>query len=296
MSRRPAEETNPGPVEQSDKQTTTSQPATGQPARQSAAVLSIAIPAYNEAENLTARLSALDDYLARAVPQTQVIIVDDGSEDATPELVLEFSQNHPRFSLIQSPHRGKAGAVATGVRAAEGEYVLFMDMDMATSIEHIGEFVAALEKGDADIIAASREAHGAVRMDAPLMRRFLGKGFNLLVQALLLPGITDTQCGFKALTRDAARDLFGSLIVFDDAEEVVGPRVTAFDVELLVAARRRGYRIEQRGVRWRHTRSRRVDLMKEPVRMLRQLLMVWLNDRRGRYGRRKATGSPPSAR
>ena len=148
-----------------------------------------------------------------------------------------------------------------------------------------GSSSSVLEEGDADIVAASREAPGAKRLNAPLLRRFLGKGFNLLVQALLLPGVTDTQCGFKAFTKDAARELFGSLIVFDDRREVVGPRVTAFDVELLVAARRRGYRIVQRGVIWRHTHSRRVHVVKEPVRMLRQLLSVWLNDRRRRYHR-----------
>jgi glycosyltransferase involved in cell wall biosynthesis len=257
--------------------------------RETTLVLSIVIPAYNEAENLTERLETLDQYLSREVPDSQVIIVDDGSGDATPELVNEFHLSHDRFSLIRSPHRGKAGAVATGVLAADGKYVLFMDMDMATSIEHVAEFVAVLDGGEAEIVAASREAPGARRLDAPLVRRFLGKGFNLLVQALVLPGVTDTQCGFKAFTKTAARELFGSLIVFDDKEEVVGPRVTAFDVELLVAARRQGYRIEQRGVIWTHTLTRRVHVVKEPIRMLRQLLMVWLNDRRRRYHRKRPT-------
>ena len=288
MSRLPPERTEPESIEQPDKRTDTSALGDEAAACEIIPVLSIVIPAYNEAENLIARLVTLDEYLSKEVPDTQVSIVDDGSDDATPELVDEFCLTHSRFALIRSPHRGKAGAVATGVLAAEGKYVLFMDMDMATSIEHVGEFVGVLEEGEADILAASREAPGAARLDAPWLRRLLGRGFNVLVQILLLPGITDTQCGFKAFTREAARDLFGSLIVFDDTEEVIGPRVTAFDVELLVASRRRGYRIEQRGVIWRHTQTRRVHVVKEPIRMLRQLLAVWINDRRHRYDRRPA--------
>jgi dolichyl-phosphate beta-glucosyltransferase len=285
MSRLPAEGTEAGSVKQPDNRSGTSEQDRDAARHGTAPILSIVIPAYNEAENLTERLLALDHYLATKLPDSQVAVVDDGSSDATPQLVEEFCLNHTRFALIRSSHRGKAGAVATGMLAAEGKYAMFMDMDMATSIEHVGEFVAILEEGDADIVAASREAPGAKRLNAPLMRRFLGKGFNLLVQALLLPGVTDTQCGFKAFTRPAARELFGSLIVFDDRKEVVGPRVTAFDVELLVAARRRGYRIVQRGVIWRHTHTRRVHVVKEPIRMLRQLLSVWFNDRRRRYHR-----------
>jgi dolichyl-phosphate beta-glucosyltransferase len=289
MSRLPPERTEPESIEQPDKRTGTSALGDAAATRKTIPVLSIVIPAYNEAENLIERLVTLDEYLSREVPDTRVAIVDDGSDDATPELVEEFCLTHSRFALIRSPHRGKAGAVATGVLAAEGKYILFMDMDMATSIEHIGEFVRALEESGADILAGSREAPGARRVNAPLVRRFLGKGFNVLVQALLLPGVTDTQCGFKAFTKTAAHDVFGSLIVFDDTEVVTGPRVTAFDVELLVAARRRGYRIEQRGVIWRHTQTRRVHVVKEPIRMLRQLLAVWINDRRHRYDRRPAS-------
>jgi glycosyltransferase involved in cell wall biosynthesis len=255
--------------------------------------LSIAMPAYNEAENLSSgQLALLDRYLSEALPNSEVIVVDDGSEDSTAEVVAEFCLDHPRFSLIRNPHHGKAQAVSTGVLAARGKYVLFMDMDMATSIEHIDEFVTALEDGQADIVIASREGRGAVRRNAPWARRFLGKGFNLLVQALILPGIQDTQCGFKAFKREVAQELFGSLVVFNDAEDVVGPRVTAFDVELLVAARRRGYAIRQQGVTWTHTRTRRVNMLREPWRMLRELLLVWANDRRHRYHRTPESETP----
>ena len=203
MSRLPPERTEPESIEQPDGRAGTSAVGDEAATRETSPVLSIVIPAYNEAENLIERLVTLDEYLSNEVPDTQVAIVDDGSDDATPKLVNEFCLTHSRFALIRSPHRGKAGAVATGVMAADGKYILFMDMDMATSIKHVGEFVEVLDAGEADIVAASREAPGAVRLDAPWLRRLLGRGFNVLVQMLLLPGVTDTQCGFKAFTRAA---------------------------------------------------------------------------------------------
>jgi dolichyl-phosphate beta-glucosyltransferase len=247
-------------------------------------LLSIVIPAYNEADNLRSdRLERLEKYLTNEPYESEVIVVDDGSADATADLLTEFCSAHPRFSLLRKSHRGKAHAVASGVLAARGEYVLFMDMDLATSLEHIREVLTTLQNGEADVAIASREIRGSRRLDAPLPRRLLGKAFNLLVQALLLPGLWDTQCGFKAFRREVARELFNGLVVFASSEDIVGPRVTAFDVELLVAARRRGYRIKEQPVTWRHTKTTGVDILREPFRMLRELLWIWLTDRRGRY-------------
>ena len=249
-----------------------------------APLLSIVIPAYNEADNLQSdRLQRLEECLMHEPYESEVILVDDGSLDSTADLLTQFSSRNSRFSVLRNSHRGKAHAVSTGVLAARGDYVLFMDMDQATSLEHIGEFVDILKKGESDVVIASRELHGSVRLHAPWLRRLLGKMFNLLAQALLLPGIWDTQCGFKAFRRDVAQELFQSLVVFGSGEDVKGPRVTAFDVELLVAARRRGYRIKQQPVTWRHTKSAGVHVLREPYRMLRELLLVWLADRRGRY-------------
>jgi hypothetical protein len=168
------------------------------------------------------------------------------------------------------------------VNAASGRYVLFMDMDLSTSLEHLGDAVKELDAG-ADIVIGSREAPGAVRIGAPWARRWLGKAFNLLVQLLLLPGLDDTQCGFKAFRADVAKELFGSLVVFGRPNrEVRGPRVTAFDVELLVAARKRGHKITQIPVTWRHVDTWRVPAA-ESYRMFREVLSVWLNKVRGRY-------------
>jgi hypothetical protein len=169
------------------------------------------------------------------------------------------------------------------VSAAAGQYVLFMDMDLSTSLDHLSDAVRELEAG-ADIVIGSREAPGAVRIGAPWARRWLGKAFNLVVQMLLLPGLEDTQCGFKAFRAEVAKELFASLVVFGQPNrEVRGPRVTAFDVELLVTARKRGDRITQIPVTWRHVDTRRVRPVADAYRMLREVLSVWLNKVRGRY-------------
>jgi hypothetical protein len=173
-----------------------------------------------------------------------------------------------------------------------------MDMDMATSLDHIGPFVETLQNGEADLVIASRDLPGSARLNTPRTRRVLAKAFNLIVSALLLPGISDTQCGFKAFHREVARDLFSRSLVFSSSPGTVrGPRVTAFDVELLVLARRRGYRIKQLPVVWTHTRTGGVRVFGESFKMLREVLTIWLYDRRGRYkpdGRAQNSSTPVS--
>ena len=247
-------------------------------------LLSIVIPAFNEEDSLRRGvLRQLADYLATQEFSWEVLVVDDGSADATADIVESFAAENPSFRLLREKHRGKVDAVRAGILAAHGRYQLFMDMDLATSIEHIPGFLGELQRG-ADLAIASRAAKGAVTVGAPASRFLLGKGFNYLVQALLLPGIQDTQCGFKAFRADVARGLFESLLVFEEsAATTKGPRVTAFDVELLVLAARRGYSISEMPVRWQYYKTRRVNPVKDAYRMFREVLHVWLNDRRGRY-------------
>ncbi len=260
-----------------------------------APVLSIILPAYNEAANIrNGHMAKLDQILSQLPYQTEVVVVDDGSEDDTAALLEQFAAFHPRFSVIRNPHKGKAQAVSTAVLRARAEFVLFMDMDIATSLDHIAPFVDVLRRGEAELVIASRELPGAVRLHAPWIRRILGKGFNIIIRVLLLPGIRDTQCGFKAFRRDVALDLFGHSVVFSPTPEVVkGPRVTAFDVELLVLAQRHGYRIKQMPVIWTHTKTKGVRLFGESVKMLREVLLIWLHDRRGGYNPDPLAGDMP---
>lgn len=246
--------------------------------------ISVVLPAYNEERNIRqGTLSTAVDYLRGQGYKYEMIVVDDGSGDRTAELVEAFVEREPGTRLIRQGHQGKAYAVASGVEAARGRYVLFMDTDLSTSLEHLADAIKALDEG-ADIVLGSREAKGAVRIGAPWTRRWLGKAFNYLIQLLLLPGFDDTQCGFKGFRREVAQELFRSLIVFASSErDVQGPRVTAFDVELLVLARRRGHRIKQIPVTWRYVHTRNVRPMVDSYRMLREALLIWLNKVRGRY-------------
>ena len=114
----------------------------------------------------------------------------------------------------------------------------------------------------------------------------MGKGFGLLVRLLILPGIHDSQCGFKTFRREVAHDLLRGLRVFQaETGEVSGPRVTAFDVELLLMALKKGYSIREVPVLWRHVETKRVNPLLDSYRMLREVLTIWRNDRRGLYGR-----------
>ena len=251
--------------------------------REAEPLLSIVVPAYNESRNIRSGvLTRLAEYLAQRPYSHEVVVADDGSVDETALLVEAFCREQPAFRLLRNEHGGKAHSVICGLLAARGRYVMFMDMDMATSLEHIDQLLEALQ-GSADVVIASREAKGAARLGAPWSRRFLGKAFNLVIQALLLPGYLDTQCGFKGFRREVAHDILNSLVVFGDGPPPSGPRVTAFDVELLVVARERGYHIYQLPVTWRHFKTPRVNLLQESVLMLREVLAVRRARQNGRY-------------
>ena len=249
-------------------------------------LLSLVIPAYNEAENLRGGvLRQVADYLSGQAYASEVLIVDDGSEDQTASLAEEFASGHPSFSLLRGEHRGKALTVQRGMLAARGRYVLFADLDLSTPLTYIEPFLALLGEGW-DIVIASRDAKGGARLGAPLQRRLMAKVFSLLVRLMLLHGIHDSQCGFKAFRREVSQDLFNSLRVFEPRPgQVKGPRVTAFDVELLLLARRKGYTIKEVPVLWRHAETKRVNPFLDSYRMFREVLTIWWNDRRGLYGR-----------
>ena len=249
-----------------------------------APLLSVVIPGYNEEDNIRRGvLEEVAEYLSQRQYTSELIIVDDGSEDGTAALAEEVASRWPLVSLVRTEHGGKAHAVSVGVLAARGSYVLFLDMDQSTPIRFVEEALRQLEAGS-DVVIGSRWRKGAARVGEPRTRNLLGRGFALLVRVLLLPEITDSQCGFKSFRCEVAQELFRNSIVFRmGAEGAMGPMVSAFDVELLVVAKRRGYRIKEIPVIWSHVTTRRVSPFKDAYRMFGQVVQVWLNNLRGKY-------------
>jgi dolichyl-phosphate beta-glucosyltransferase len=255
-------------------------------------LLSVVIPAYNEASRLPDRLPAALAYLATAPMTWEVLLVDDGSTDATLSLLSAMAAAHEaagrpgRVRVLAEPHRGKAAAVRAGMLAAGGQAVLFSDADLSTPLDTVTTMLPRLkgQGGAADLVIGSREGLGARRHGEPFYRHLMGRVFNGLVRFLAVPGIQDTQCGFKLFTRGAARDLFGSLRLYGaDAPVVRGPMVTGFDVEVIFLARRRGYRIDEVPVQWQHVPGSKVDPVRDAYRMLRDVIRVRLNHLRGVY-------------
>jgi dolichyl-phosphate beta-glucosyltransferase len=233
--------------------------------------LSVVIPAYNEEDRLPGTLERVLAYLDSQSLVFEVLAVDDGSGDRTAELVKQISARDERVRLVREPHRGKGAAVRSGALAASGQRVVFCDADLSHPVEELTHLVALLN--GAQVAIASREGQGSNRIGEPIYRHLMGRAYNFIVRMLAVPGVQDTQCGLKCFTRQAARELFAR-------QRVEG---FGFDVELLFLARKRGYRIREVPVTWRHVPASRVDPVRDTLRMLADVVRVRLNDLRGRY-------------
>lgn len=247
--------------------------------------LSLIIPAYNEGRRLGETLRVVTAYLHRQPYSWEVLVVDDGSNDGTRALAETYAtvRAGARVRVIANAHRGKAYAVRSGVLAAQGKIVGFTDADLATPIETLDTSIALFAAG-ADVVIGSREGLGAIRHDEPPYRHLMGRIFNGLVQIVALPGIQDTQCGFKIMRGTVARTLFTATRLYgEDSPAPTGPAVTGFDVELLYLARRRGYRIAEVPVNWQYIAESKVNPLRDTIRNVRDLVMVRVNSLIGRY-------------
>lgn len=247
--------------------------------------LTVVIPAYNEERRIGRTLERVLAYLRESVQRFEVIVVDDGSSDATRDIVRSMAGSEPRIKLIAlERNRGKGMAVRRGMLAGEGEWLLFTDADLSTPIEEIETLAASMQAG-ADIAIGSRSLQGArVDIHQPWYREAMGKTFNRIVRLLAIPGFVDTQCGFKCFTRGAARTVF---------ERSRIDRF-AFDVEALVIARRLGFRIVEVPIRWANEPNSRVAIVRDSTRMLVDLVRIRWNALAGVYGAR-ASGPASSA-
>jgi dolichyl-phosphate beta-glucosyltransferase len=229
--------------------------------------LSVVIPAYNEAGRLPDALALLAGGLDGQGPSFELILVDDGSTDGTLEIMRRAERDQPNVRVVAlTPNRGKGRALAEGVKVSRGDLVLISDTDFSTPIQELGKLCAALEAG-ADVAIASRALRGStIEVSQPVHRVLMGKTFNLMVQALVLPGIWDTQCGFKLFRGPVARELFGQLRT----------EGFAFDVEVLYRARRAGYSVAEIPVRWAHSAPTRLSSLRHSAQMFRDLLRIRL--------------------
>lgn len=244
--------------------------------------VSVVVPVYNESSRMALSLERIWTYFQRVAARPEIIVVDDGSADDTLRLAREFAHTHPQVVVLAEPHRGKASAVLAGLERARGHIAGFMDVDLATPLEAWESCRDAIADG-AGVAIASREGIGAERVDEPWYRHAMGRSFNLLVRGLLLPGIHDSQCGFKFFRRDALDAVLPRTLLYRDAGEVRIPRVTAFDVELLFIARKQGFRIAVIPVTWHYGDQSKVNPVTDTLQNLRDVLMVRLNGWLGRY-------------
>jgi glycosyltransferase involved in cell wall biosynthesis len=245
--------------------------------------LSLVIPAYNEAGRIAATLETALSFLASQPYASELILVDDGSTDATAVIARGALNAHPTARVIAIAHGGKAAALRAGMRAAGYDQVAFSDADLATPLDYLTALRAALAAG-CDVAIGSREGVGARRLGEPVYRHVMGRVFNWVVRLLLLPGIQDTQCGFKLFRREAARAILDRARLYaQPAAAVTGPRVTAFDVELLVVARRLGYRVCPVSVVWTYGEQSKVQPARDTWYNVRDVLLVRLHAWRGRY-------------
>jgi dolichyl-phosphate beta-glucosyltransferase len=242
-----------------------------------APALSVVVPAYNEALRLPRTLARLGEWLAGSGLDHEVIVVDDGSRDATSGVARAGGAT----VLRHEPNRGKGYAVRRGMLAARGARRLMTDADLSTPVEELPKLMAAIERGFGVAIGSRALDTSRVEVHQPLYREAMGRAFNLLVRALLLPGLRDTQCGFKLFTAAAAAAAFG------DA------RLDGFsyDVESLFLARRRGFLVAEVGVVWRNDAATRVGLGGGGAAFL-DLLRIRALALRGAYGPRGGAGPP----
>lgn len=242
--------------------------------------LSVVIPAYNEVSNLKdGVLDQVYRYLKKQKYSWEVLIVNDGSTDDTSKLVLDFTKQHKNFYLYNEPHRGKAGTVIAGMLKAKGEIVLFTDMDQATPLSQLEKFLPEFKEG-ADVVIGSRSG----REGAPIVRRIMAFGFSILRYLILRLPFKDTQCGFKAFRKEAARQIFKRMQIFRNNQKIKGPAVKAgFDLELLYIARKLSFKIKEVPVNWHHRGTIRVNPIKDSIDGLFDLVRVRINALMGRY-------------
>lgn len=247
-------------------------------------LVSVVIPNYNETANLKRGvLQAVNKYLSSQSYSWEVIISDDGSTDDSPSTINKFIKKHQNFRLLNNPHAGKPHALRAGINAAKGKFVLLTDMDQSTPLSELEKLLPFAQE-DFRVVIGSRSIR---RQNSSPLRQLASLIFPTIRRAILLPRVKDTQCGFKLLDTKLAQELFSKLRIFQRTDaNTKGWKVTAYDVEMLFLARKRGIPIKEVRVSWRDedtsvNKSR--HFVKESLEMLFEIIRVRVNDILGKY-------------
>ncbi len=228
-------------------------------------MLSIVVPCYNEEQRLPRTIEQIERYLEGKHLEYELIVVDDGSADGTRMIMDAAAERNPSVRVEALAHnRGKGRALATGVGVARGDEILLTDADLSTPIEELEKLQAAIDRG-AGVAIGSRAVRGSrVEVSQPIYRVLMGKAFNLIVQAVLLPGIWDTQCGFKLFRADVAHRVFAGLVTDG----------FGYDPEVLFRARTQGVSIAEVPVVWRNSAPTKVSPIRSSFDMLRHVIRI----------------------
>jgi len=235
-------------------------------------LLSLVVPAYNEERRLPRTLPGVIEHLRRKEWSWELRVVDDGSADGTCAYVESLAADEPRVVLQREPHRGKGGAVRAGMLASDASLRFLCDADFSMPVHEVDRFLPPY-LSDYDVAIGTREGPGAHRVGEPESRHVMGRVFNGLIQATLLPGIADSQCGFKCFTAEAAEALFSR-------QTIEG---FAFDVEILYLARRLGLGVVEVPITWYYDDVSSVKPVRDTWRMLKEVLRIRASHALGRY-------------
>ena len=234
--------------------------------------LSIIIPAHNEAQRLPPTLEKINAFLAQQTYAAEVIVVENGSSDQTLPIAQSFTDQMPNLRVFSEARRGKGLAVQRGMLEAQGEFRFLCDADLSMPIDQINRFLPPT-LADLDVAVGSREVAGARRFNEPAYRHLIGRIFNTMVRWLVLPGLQDTQCGFKCFRGEVAEAVF-PLQTLDGM---------SFDAEVLFIARKMGFDVQEVAIDWYFNADSRVRLVQDSLRMGWDLLTIRWNALRGRY-------------